>query len=57
MKKNGISFSGNNNGRDKRLPLSPAMKQVVRNHLKQLESQADEDFLARAEMERKLSSL
>ena len=33
------------------------MRQVVRNNLKALESQADEEFLMRAEMERKLSAL
>lgn len=37
--------------------LSPAMKEVVKNNLKNLESQSDEEFLLRAEMDRKLSSL
>ena len=37
----------------KRPHISPAMRQVVRNNLKDL----DEEFLIRAEMDRKLSSL
>ena len=41
----------------KRPHISPAMRQVVRNNLKDLELRSDEEFLIRAEMDRKLSSL
>lgn len=37
--------------------FSEAIMQVAKNNLKEFESRSDEDFLLRAEMERKLSSL
>jgi hypothetical protein len=54
----GVSTSSKKKAESSKRPhISPAMRQVVKNNLKELEQQSDKEFLIRAEMERKLSSL
>jgi hypothetical protein len=42
---------------NRRSAFSEALMQVAKNNLKEFESRSDEDFLLRAEMERKLNLL